>query len=572
MIWRAITACLLVLSLSLNATGEEKINRFDVDIIVETNGDIIVTETINVTSEGRSIRRGIFRDLPRYYSDDAREGDKLAYSYDVMRVRRDGQRESYSREVDGNAYRIRIGSEDVFLQNGEHEYVIRYRTKNQVRYFENHDELYWNVTGNYWQFPIDSARVNITLPDGAKITDQVGYTGDFGESEAAYSFQRNDKDYVFRTTEPLGAYQGLTVSLSFEKGLIAPPSLSDKAGVWWMRNGALSLLIVSFLGVFTFLMMSFHKVGRDPPKPPVFPLYEPPKGYSPAAAHHVYYRGMRGHSALIASFIHMGVKGLVNIDASDKKKTKLSWVKTAASEALSEEEGLLEAKLFSRNEDLTLGGKYSASFTSAYMAFRKALSDRYGTSYFRWNIGYVIGAAFLTIIGIVVSLTQAINWSGWLTLLLLGLAGLNGLFMYLMPAPTPRGQKVRTEIAGFRLYLETAEKLALNAVKVGSDAPPPMTKARYEKFLPYAVALNVEKPWTKHFEKTLPAEAAHYNPGWSNMGNRGYGDIGGMNEAIYSSISSGVSSALPQSSSSSGGSSGGGFSGGGGGGGGGGGW
>ncbi len=130
------------------------------------------------------------------------------------------------------------------------------------------------------------------------------------------------------------------------------------------------------------------------------------------------------------------------------------------------------------------------------MKFRSSLARKYGSAYFRWNIGYTLAAAVMTVGAIAFAITQAPNWSGLHTLVVLAFAGLNGLFMYLMPAPTPKGQKIRTEIEGFRLYLETAEKLQMNAVKVGSDAPPPMSLERYERFLPYAVALDVEKPWT----------------------------------------------------------------------------
>ena len=98
-----------------------------------------------------------------------------------------------------------------------------------------------------------------------------------------------------------------------------------------------------------------------------------------------------------------------------------------------------------------------------------------------------------------------------------------------------------------------------------------MTTERYETFLPYAVALGVEKPWTKHFERLLPEEAAAYHPGWTNMSSGGFRNIGEMTSGMVSTMSSGVSSSMPQSSSSSG-SGGGGSSGGGGGGGGGGGW
>ena len=562
----ALAACLIVLA----AGAEEKINRFDVGIEVRQNGDILVTETINVAVEGRDIRRGIFRDLPRYYADDLKPGDKLPYQYDVRRVRRDGRKEPYTIEHDGNAYRIRIGDADVLLDYGAHTYVIEYEVKNQIRYFDDHDELYWNVTGNYWLFPIEEALARITLPDGARVTEAIAYTGKSGQAGRDYAYRQDGDALVFETTRPMDRFEGLTISVSMPKGTIAPPSLGDKGTLWWLRNGALAVLVASFCGVFWFLMSGFRKVGQDPPKGSVFPRYEPPEGYSPAAVHHIYYRGMRGHNALISTLINMGVKSLVDIDASSKKETTLTRRQGDASK-ISPDEAILDAGLFGRRTERTLGSKYDASFTAAYQKFRRSLSRKYGSAYFRWNVGYTLAAAVMTIAAIVFAITQAINWSGWHTLVVLAFAGLNGLFMYLMPAPTPKGQKVRTEIEGFRLYLETAEKLQMNAVEVGSDAPPPMSLERYERFLPFAVALNVEKPWTKYFEHQLPAEAENYAPAWGQFGSRSFRDVGGMNDAIMSSMNTGVSSSLPQSSSSSG-SGGGGSSGGGGGGGGGGGW
>ena len=560
-----LAACLIALA----AAAEEKVGRFDVAIAVQKDGDIVVTETIEVTSEGSEIRHGIFRELPRYYADDARPGDKLPYQYDIRRIRRDGHREPYTTETDGNAWRIRIGDADVYLDPGVHTYVIEYEAKNQVRYFDDHDELYWNVTGNYWRFPIDEASARITLPAGADVTGQAAFTGRLGDTGQDYTYRREGEAYVFEASRPLERREGLSIVLNLAKGAVEPPSLSDKGTLWWFRNGALAILVTSFCGVFLFLLSSFRKVGEDPPKPPVFPRYEPPKGYSPAGAHYIYYRGLRGHNALISTLIGMGVKGIVDIDASEKKSTTLS--RKDGIEGMNEDEATLYSGLFTGHAELTLGDKYNAGFTHAYQTFRQSLSDKYGKDYFRWNIGYTVVAALLTVAAVVFAVSQTANWSGWHTMIVLAFAGLNGLFMYLMPAPTPKGQKIRTEIAGFRLYLETAEKLQMNAVKVGSGAPPPMSIDLYEKFLPFAVALDVEKPWTKYFEHQLPKEAAAYAPAWGHFGSRSFRDIGGMNDAILTSMSTGVSASLPQSSSSSG-SGGGGFSGGGGGGGGGGGW
>ncbi|WP_340692107.1 DUF2207 domain-containing protein, partial [Hyphomonas sp.] len=523
---RPLIALLLALTLAMGAMAEERINRFDVDITVQTNGDIVVSETLAVTSEGYQIRRGILRNLPRYYDDD---GAKLPYDYMIMQVTRDGAREPYSTETDGNALIVRIGSADVFLENGPHVYEITYRVKNQIRYFADHDEIYWNATGNYWDFPIDAATATITLPQGARVTAFDAYTGGLGTAGKDFTHQSNGDSHVFTTTRALQSGEGLTVAVGVEKGVIDPPSSADETRRWWQRNGSLAILLASLLGVFGFSMRNFNKVGRDPVKGPVFPRYAPPEGYSPAGVHYIYYRSLAGHKALIATLMNLAVKGHLKIEAGKKKQTTLTRTpETEKPATLAAEDVTLEAGLFRSDNALTLGKKYDATFTAAYTTFQLALSRAYGAKYFKWNIGYSILALLLSGGALALAITQATQWSWWHTGVVISLAALNGWFMYLMPAPTRKGQAVRTEIEGFKLYMETAEKLQLNAVEVGSEAPPPMTTERYETFLPYAVALGVEKPWTKHFERLIPEEAAAYNPAWTNMSSGGFRNIGEM--------------------------------------------
>lgn len=566
---RTVILSLFAALLAMTAGAEERIDRFDVTIEVQTDGDIIVTELIAVTSEGAQIQRGIFRDLPRYFE---RNGARLSYGYNVLKVKRNGRTEPYVTETDGSAYRVRIGDADVFLDPGPHIYEIRYRVRNQVRYFSGYDEVYWNVTGNYWAFPISAARADIVLPPGARVSAVRAYTGALGLAGAEYTHTESDGRHVFETARRLEAGEGLTIAIGFDKGLIDPPSALDTGWLWWQHNGSLVILLASLAALSWFHLRSFDRVGRDPPKGPVFPLYEPPKGYSPAAVHHIYYRGLRGHGALIAALVNLAVKGRIRIDTSEKNVTVLERAATAEAVAgLSAEDIALDQQLFKYANRKVLNKQYDSVVTAAYTSFRSALSRKYGGAYFRWNAGYTIAGLVLTAGGLVFAIKQASMWTMWHTATVLALAGLNILFLYLMPAPTPKGQRVRTEIEGFRLYMETAEKLQLNAVEVGSAKPPPMSKERYEAFLPYAVALGVEKPWTRHFERLLPKEAESYSPGWAGFSSGSGRSLSGLNDSLISSLSSGVSSALPQSSTSSG-SGGGGSSGGGGGGGGGGGW
>ncbi len=550
------------------ALAEERITSFDVVIEVQKDGDIRVSETIAVISEGQQIRRGIFRDLPRFYE---KNGQKIPYHYDVVDVTRSGEREPYAIENVGNAFRVRIGDADVFLANGNHIYELTYEVKNQVRYFDGYDELYWNVTGNYWAFPIDHARAEVLLPDGAGAIQHAGYTGALGESRTDYQYQYFNGAHVFETTQKLDMRDGLTIAVGFEKDLVDPPSFGDARAEWWTLNASRVVLFSAFVLISFYYAFAWMKIGRDPVKGPVFARYEPPKGYSPAAVHFIYHRGIRGHDALIGALMGMATQGRINIDVDGKKETKITHLVGNDILPTGKIENDLVESLCSVGESFKFGDKYNATFTGVYGGFKTKLSKEFGEPYFRWNRKFLVIAVIFSGLAVLAASNLAIEWTTNHTLGVAALLASAVGASYFLPAPTSKGQKVRTEIEGFRLYLKTAEALQLNSVKVGNDAPPPMTVERYERFLPFAVALGVEKPWTTHFEKLMPREAAEYRPHWGHYNGQRGSNLGALNRALVAGISSGVSSSLPQSSSSSG-SGGGGSSGGGGGGGGGGGW
>ena len=569
---RSVLSFLIASFLFTSAWAQERITNDDVAIDVQQDADFIVTESISVISEGRKIRRGIFRDLPRFKMD---EGAKIPYQYKILSVTRNGQREPFSRQSDGNAKQIRIGDPDYFLPRGAHDYVITYEVKNEVRYFDDFDEVYWNAIGTYWDFPIDKGAASIRFPQSIVPLELNCYTGRYGSSDSQCQMSRDGQTFKVEALQPLKRREGMAVSIKFNKGIIDPPSQADKNILWWFKHGALALLALSFIGLFFYYYRMWDKVGRDPQKDPVFARYEPPAGYSPAAVHHIMHRGFRGNQALIGTLLDLAVNKHIQMDSSKNETTLTYFGGGGHQKSLSPDQTKLIAKLFRSSKTMRLGKKSNMTFTSAYMAFRRDISKRYGKDYFRWNGGLTILGIILSVIAVIAAFTQFYgNNSDYFFIVLAALVAMNILFIFLMPAPTKKGQKIKSEIEDFKLYLEMAEKQQLNARKdVLSGQEPPMTKERYEKFLPYAIALDVEKPWSKYFEKVLPEEAKEYSPSWGHVSGRNIGSVGGINRALESNLNSGVSRAMPQSSGSSGGSSGGGgFSGGGGGGGGGGGW
>jgi uncharacterized membrane protein YgcG len=137
---------------------------------------------------------------------------------------------------------------------------------------------------------------------------------------------------------------------------------------------------------------------------------------------------------------------------------------------------------------------------------------------------------------------------------------------YWMKAHTVAGRNVTDQIEGFRQYLGVAEEARLDALN-----PPDKTPELFERFLPYAVALDVENHWAQRFAGVLAAAAAAGATASWYSGSHDWHDPTGFANHLGGELSSTIASASEAPGSSSG-SGGGGFSGGGGGGGGGGGW
>ena len=129
------------------------------------DGTVHVVETLRVRAEGNLIRRGIYRDVSTTFEDADRRVHRVGF--ELLSLTRDGQPEPYHTERHGDFLRIYAGDEDVFLDTGDHTYVLTYETDRQLRWFDDKPELFWNVTGNDWHFPIAKARATLTLPDKA---------------------------------------------------------------------------------------------------------------------------------------------------------------------------------------------------------------------------------------------------------------------------------------------------------------------------------------------------------------------------------------------------------------------
>lgn len=619
---------LIVLLCAAPALAREEIREFNATFEVHADTSVTITEEITVNAEGNEIRRGIFRDIPTLL--ETPDGRTIRLPLEVISVTRDGVAEPFSLEGISGGQRIRIGSGDTLLATGVHRYDIVYRMDRAARMFEDHDEFYWNATGNYWNFPILRARALVILPEGAQITEINAYTGAYGVRSADNSAERlDDRQARFTMSRALGPGEGLTVSVSFAKGVLTAPEGTDAVAFWLSDYRDYVVPLVMLIIVIAYNGLAWGAVGRDPAKGVIFPRFYPPTGFSPALVHYVHTMGWgkSGWTAFSAALISLATKELIEIGKQGKKNT-LTVTGQHPKDPLPPGEAVIYGDLKSMSPvtiDKTSGPKLAKTKT----AFIAALEAENRKVYFNNHLLYVVlgiligigalaimvltgvldplfvffaafAAVFISIAGTVArSFWQGQGIGRFFAMAILGVfvANLGAVtfdvidfanvdfpfvaavtiiavtlvFAILMRAPTVHGRKVMDEIDGFRMYLDTAEKERLNF-----RDEPEMSVSRFEAILPYAMALGVEKPWSTRFENDLSRNAvtgagANYSPHWYSGGNFSSGSFARTMGGVATGLSAAMISSQPQASSSSG-SGGGGFSGGGGGGGGGGGW
>ncbi len=633
---RALLAGLwLVIALALPAGAADRIIEFISDATVNTDASLEVRETLRFQVDGDTINHGINRDFPTTYTD--KRGQRVRVGFEVLSVKRDGRDEPYEVSSQGNGKRVRIGSADVWIERGEHTYEIVYRTTRQIGFFETFDELYWNATGNGWEFEIGSATAIIRLPPGARIQQHAEYTG-FAGSNANDStvLSATGNDYRVKTTRRLSRNEGLTVAVAWQKGIVTAPSDGDKMG-WWLRdNAGIFGLIATLLAATFYYFYAWNRVGRDPPTGTIIPLFKPPPGLGPAGTRYVMKQGFDDRT-FAAGVVGLAVSGRLKIidDDDTYKLQKLPGGGNAA--PVSPAEQSLYAALPSGTTILKQSNH--ATVRAIRSAVEGALRKTYDGTAFLRNISWFWKGAVISVLGLLGSalllpvedsvmglfgvawtaiwwgVILAVGWGivkgligargifgkvgaiipllflvpfagagiGAPALMLFGagspnlymlagagvaLAIMNVVFFNLLRAPTVEGRKLLDQIEGFKMYMTTAEENRLDVLH-----PPEKTPELFERYLPYALALDCENEWNAKFATVLAAAAVAgaAGPAWYSGRNWDAGRTGSFTDSLGSSLSSSISSSSSAPGSSSG-SSGGGSSGGGGGGGGGSGW
>lgn len=350
----------------------ERITLFDATAVFAPTGVMEVTETITVLAKGDRIKRGIFRTLPLSWKRG--DGKRYAVRYEVKSVLRDGNQEPYSLTRDGEALTIRMGSKDMLLEPGTHQYTIVYDVSNHFSRFPDWDELYWNVTGNDWDFSIDKAVFRLLFRRGPVAVRSLDiYTGSRGEQGTG---ARALPDGSIATTTPLRQGEGLTVVYTWPRSVLAGAPAPEEENLLKSALLPTSKTLVLWVvpaGMACFFIVALRRMRPKEGMPEIIPLFSPPHGLSPGALRYICKKRYDGQS-FAADLLSLVAKGaLVFVPDKEGNKNRIlrrpteqeALVRRQRSSVSSEEIWVLGA-LFAKNKaTVNLGTEHQPQVRAA---------------------------------------------------------------------------------------------------------------------------------------------------------------------------------------------------------------
>lgn len=507
----------LLIFFSIFSFASERILDFNVTLSLGEDLRADVTEEITVVAELKNIKRGLVRKIP------SKSGRRIMVKSLLM----DGRPHPYFTENNGGNIEINFGNDD-FISPGIHKYTLSYTMDNAVIFGKDFNEVYWNVTGNNWAFPINNASFRLNLPEGSEVINEgiSLYTGAYRSKQ---SEAKQSGHLFFKTTKQLYPGQGFTVAVPFKNQNIKQP-LSDKIKAFILKYSAPALCLILII----YYLATWIRFGKDP-KHDGSVLYAPPNNISPALAGYILER--KFHLRFLSTaFVSLAVKEKIKISKQDND-IEIKQIGDAELEKAEEENAVINC--IGRSKVLCLNGKYQEKVKNLADKVKASLYKQ-GRKYIEKNYKFVI---FPTCIMLLMQIFIAINTTSGIILLniififpivLLLVADINwrlrvaiSIMIFLfspvffsspdelcflislicaMPYAayidnvSAEGREIYLRLLSFKKYMEKAEKH-----RTALSNPEDKLKI-FADYLPYAYAFGIQSKWIKNFTKVLSEE------------------------------------------------------------------
>ncbi|MGA7792025.1 MAG: DUF2207 domain-containing protein [Candidatus Acidiferrales bacterium] len=516
-------ALLLLFSFALAASASArtlKIEKFSAEIIVEPDSSLDVTETIEANFIG--VWHGLYRTIPVEYVTPQGFNYTLFVKLDSA-TDAAGQSLKVESSRQGHYLKWKIYVDDA--TDAERTIHLHYVVRNGLKFFEDHDELYWNVTGDEWDEPLGDASAQILLPQGVTGVRTNEFTGSYRSRGQDAEVTASGSTVEVYMTRPLSFHEGLTMVVGWDKGFVKEPATSDLIAQFLVSNWP--IFIPMF--VFAFMFWLWSSRGRDPRVGPVAVQYAPPEGMSPAEAGTLVDEDAAMRD-ITATIVDLAVRGFIVIE--EKEKSGIMGLLHNKEYVFHLKKGLQEWTGLKAHELALLAGIFSngaqadVELSALQNEFYKNLPGiknnifdelmEHGNFLHRPDYvrsGFVTGGIVVSVL--LLFLGNALSQKMGMPIAPFFLAGIlsGGIiagFGWFMPARTSDGAKALAGVLGFEDFLSHVEAGRLE--RVGE------TPETFEKFLPFAMALGVEKKWVGAFQNIYSQPPSWYQGGYYNGG------------------------------------------------------
>lgn len=568
---------------SVHAEENWVIDSFNSEINVLSDGKVKIIETINVDF-GSLQKHGIYRDIPYVYTDS--DGGKTYTDIDVSSVTDGISLIPYEESRTGGYIRIKIGDPDRTI-SGKQTYKIEYTAVGVLRSFDDHDELFWDVTGGSWPVPISQVQAVVTLPKGS-IDKITCYEGAQNSTVKCQSAKTGKRAATFRTTRSLGANEESTIVVGYTKGLFpiitVPPPENEFLKLFNLGTLA-TFLITSILGIGLSLFLWWRK-GRDywwkrkhlydeqaryEVRPirahePIVVEYTPPENLRPAEVGTLI--DERANTTdVTATIIDLASRGFLKIAEESKKWVfgskdyVLTKIEKDTNALLTYEKELLD-RLFDEGGIVKMSDLKREFYKDLKVVKDKLYEEMVHKKFFYENPESVrnrylyFGIGVAVVGGIITFFLTSVFESGIFLGLGVGLL-ISATFLiivsFFMPRKTAYGRDMYRRVRGYHLFVSKAEKYRQRFFE---------KKNMFNEALPYAIAFGVTEKFAKAF-KEMGIEPQQ--PSWYTGSGHFNAAVFGASMASFSSSMGTAMASTPGGSGFSGGGAGGGFGGGGGG-------
>jgi uncharacterized membrane protein len=558
----ACFALVAVLLIALPALARQIVlKNFDEAIEVNTDGTFDVTETIEAQFIGSW--HGIYRTIPTEYVTNEGLNYTLAID-DIRATDTDGHKLKVEQSTEGRNKKLKIWVPDA--EDATHTIVIHYRVLDGIRFFADHDELYWNVTGNEWDSVIQKATARIGFPSGGSGLKATAYTGQLGATGHDAPVEVSGDVVTVSTEHPLGYREGLTIAVGFDKGLVHEPTAAEKIWRTLMSNKPFAIPVVALI----FMLWTWWVRGRDADGGAVTVQYEPPDQLTPGECGTLIDNSVDMRD-VTATLVDLAVRGFLSIEQTDEshllglshskqytfhlKKPVTEWTPIRPHEyqllsALFDGGATTDMKMTDLQNRFykSMPGIKDSIFDGLMKdKYYRTRPDTLSSGYM--GAGFLIGLIFVFGSGVLQSMTGISRFTWVITGILTG--AVICVIGYFMSARTPAGAQARAKVLGFEDFLTRVEKDRIERLE--------LTPQLFEKFLPFAMALGVEKKWAAAFASIAMSAPVWYSGPYGS----GFNAVYFANDMHFMSAQTGMAMASSPRSSGSSGFGGGGFSGGG---------